>query len=158
MDQFPGERPAKDGRAGVKMLSKCAATDGLQAVCFGQVAQSGELEPEIDPVDQFPSERPARGGRAGVKMLSKCAATDGLQAVCFGQVAQSVEQGTENPCVGGSIPPLATINILYYNDVHKHPCFNGLSWRTHGALTGNIRQNLLQAANPITPPIRSLFL
>lgn len=26
-----------------------------------------------------------------------------------GQVAQSVEQRTENPCVGGSIPPLATI-------------------------------------------------
>ena len=25
-----------------------------------------------------------------------------------GQVAQSVEQRTENPCVGGSIPPLAT--------------------------------------------------
>ncbi len=31
----------------------------------------------------------------------------------YGQVAQSVEQGTENPCVGGSIPPLAT--ILYSN-------------------------------------------
>jgi hypothetical protein len=27
-----------------------------------------------------------------------------------GQVAQSVEQRTENPCVGGSIPPLATNN------------------------------------------------
>ncbi len=27
----------------------------------------------------------------------------------LGQVAQSVEQRTENPCVGGSIPPLATI-------------------------------------------------
>jgi hypothetical protein len=26
------------------------------------------------------------------------------------QVAQSVEQGTENPRVGGSIPPLGTIN------------------------------------------------
>ncbi len=25
------------------------------------------------------------------------------------QVAQSVEQGTENPCVGGSIPSLGTI-------------------------------------------------
>ena len=25
------------------------------------------------------------------------------------QVAQSVEQRTENPCVGGSIPPLGTI-------------------------------------------------
>ena len=27
----------------------------------------------------------------------------------FGQVAQLVEQRTENPCVGGSIPPLATL-------------------------------------------------
>ena len=26
------------------------------------------------------------------------------------QIAQSVEQRTENPCVGGSIPPLGTIN------------------------------------------------
>jgi hypothetical protein len=25
-----------------------------------------------------------------------------------GEVAQSVERGTENPCVGGSIPSLAT--------------------------------------------------
>lgn len=31
-----------------------------------------------------------------------------------GQIAQSVEQGTENPCVGGSIPPLATTR-LYKN-------------------------------------------
>ena len=28
-----------------------------------------------------------------------------------GQVAQLVEQRTENPCVGGSIPPLATNDI-----------------------------------------------
>ena len=27
---------------------------------------------------------------------------------CIGQIAQLVEQRTENPCVGGSIPPLAT--------------------------------------------------
>ena len=27
-----------------------------------------------------------------------------------GQVAQSVEQRTENPCVGGSIPSLPTLN------------------------------------------------
>ena len=27
----------------------------------------------------------------------------------FGFIAQSVEQRTENPCVGGSIPPEATI-------------------------------------------------
>ena len=31
-----------------------------------------------------------------------------LRRVPYGQVAQSVEQRTENPCVGGSIPPLAT--------------------------------------------------
>ena len=29
-----------------------------------------------------------------------------------GQVAQLVEQRTENPCVGGSIPPLATTETL----------------------------------------------
>ncbi len=28
----------------------------------------------------------------------------------FAQIAQSVEQRTENPCVGGSIPPLGTIS------------------------------------------------
>ena len=35
-----------------------------------------------------------------------------------GQIAQLVEQRTENPCVGGSIPPLATailLNISMYN-------------------------------------------
>ena len=31
-----------------------------------------------------------------------------IMAVFGGQVAQSVEQRTENPRVGGSIPPLAT--------------------------------------------------
>ena len=42
----------------------------------------------------------------------------------MGQVAQSVEQRTENPCVGGSIPPLTTILITNYelritNSVHR---------------------------------------
>ena len=30
------------------------------------------------------------------------------------QVAQLVEQGTENPCVGGSIPPLGTTHLIYF--------------------------------------------
>ena len=30
------------------------------------------------------------------------------------QVAQLVEQGTENPCVGGSIPPLGTTLFNYF--------------------------------------------
>jgi hypothetical protein len=39
----------------------------------------------------------------------------------FGQVAQLVEQRTENPCVDGSIPPLATkkINQLRMADKFK---------------------------------------
>ena len=31
----------------------------------------------------------------------------------FAQIAQSVEQGTENPRVGGSIPPLGTRTSLH---------------------------------------------
>ena len=34
-----------------------------------------------------------------------------------GQVAQLVEQRTENPRVGGSIPPLATTNSLNINNI-----------------------------------------
>ena len=38
----------------------------------------------------------------------------------YGEIAQLVEQRTENPCVGGSIPPLATsllhrINVPFYS-------------------------------------------
>ena len=36
---------------------------------------------------------------------------------CDGQVAQLVEQRTENPRVGGSIPPLATTNLLNINNI-----------------------------------------
>ena len=46
----------------------------------------------------------------------------------FGSVAQSVEQGTENPCVGGSIPLGATIynliNILDYIAINDIKVFN----------------------------------
>ncbi len=34
-----------------------------------------------------------------------------MRASRAGQVAQLVEQRTENPRVGGSIPPLATISV-----------------------------------------------
>ena len=36
-----------------------------------------------------------------------------------GQIAQLVEQRTENPCVGGSIPPLATSNTKGLRDIQK---------------------------------------
>ena len=32
-----------------------------------------------------------------------------IQSSIYAQLAQLVEQRTENPCVGGSIPPLGTI-------------------------------------------------
>ena len=39
---------------------------------------------------------------------------------CFASVAQSVEQGTENPRVGGSIPPGGTINADVAHLVERH--------------------------------------
>ena len=41
-----------------------------------------------------------------------------------GQVAQLVEQRTENPRVGGSIPPLATMKLLNFLEL-----FIGPFWR-----------------------------
>ena len=46
-------------------------------------------------------------GRPELKSLCRCKVVN----VSNGQVAQLVEQRTENPCVGGSIPPLATISF-----------------------------------------------
>ena len=47
----------------------------------------------------------------------------------IGQVAQSVEQRTENPCVGGSTPSLATtsLNIHLKNNEEKN---YSTSWQT----------------------------
>src|SRR5476649_260361 len=48
-----------------------------------------------------------------------------IKKVCFvngcGQIAQSVEQRTENPCVGGSIPPLATNPFFDISSVPNSP-------------------------------------
>jgi hypothetical protein len=41
-----------------------------------------------------------------------------------GQVAQSVEQRTENPCVGGSIPSLATIYRFRVNSLNSETVFS----------------------------------
>ena len=46
-------------------------------------------------------------GLAGVSLHTKRRAAVTVSED-FGPVAQSVEQRTENPCVGGSIPPRAT--------------------------------------------------
>ena len=41
-------------------------------------------------------------------VFPKLANQQTLGIASVGQIAQLVEQRTENPCVGGSIPPLAT--------------------------------------------------
>ena len=50
------------------------------------------------------------------------------------EVAQPVEQGTENPCVGGSIPPLGTI---YSKGPLKGALFTDLF---PGKITSNLRK------------------
>ena len=44
--------------------------------------------------------------------------THGVTSI--GQIAQLVEQRTENPCVGGSIPPLATAISKGLGDLRIH--------------------------------------
>ena len=43
----------------------------------------------------------------------------------FGQIAQLVEQRTENPCVGGSIPPRATTYAAVAQLVRAPGCGSG---------------------------------
>jgi hypothetical protein len=45
--------------------------------------------------------------------------TTGYNDAFPGLVAQSVEQRIENPCVGGSIPPRATKNIVHATPAHR---------------------------------------
>ena len=64
--------------------------------------------------------RPVFGRTNGLTQISRAAVIRGLPlrpvpartSASHGQVAQLVEQGTENPRVGGSIPSLATINAV----------------------------------------------
>ena len=45
-----------------------------------------------------------------------------LRVANFASVAQSVEQGTENPCVGGSIPPRGTKLHVHHKFVDNKVC------------------------------------
>ena len=60
-------------------------------------------------------------------------------AASRGQVAQLVEQQTENPRVGGSIPPLATIQSMGY--MYSNPM---LGWIVREALYTGMRQSEIQ--------------
>ena len=64
----------------------------------------------------------------------------------FAQIAQSVEQGIENPRVGGSIPPPGTIR---FNDLAR-PCAGFVvSEAAHGALMGQQSTKTPRAARPL---------
>ena len=70
-------------------------------------------------------------------ILKPCRAARQARFSCYNprafadaQVAQLVEQRTENPRVGGSIPPLGTIDFLnrdYLCDIMLLSCCNGPS-------------------------------
>ena len=64
--------------------------------------------------------RAARPGiRASTLTLARCRLSNTRSLYGHGQVAQSVEQWTENPRVGGSIPPLATTWSCPW-ETHRH--------------------------------------
>ena len=53
-------------------------------------------------------------------ILPKLANPQTIDITSNGQIAQLVEQRTENPCVGGSIPPLATAISKGLGDLRIH--------------------------------------
>ncbi len=78
-------------------------------------SENGELDPKTLQDDQYLNAICAsnRYLRAFKTIDSGQSKRFNLLSSHFGQIAQSVEQRTENPCVGGSIPPLATNKIKY---------------------------------------------
>src|SRR6478752_8957874 len=78
---------------------------------LGQVAQLVEQRTDnVDPQGaalrrRLTCDQQVKRAQARGRSQNPCAKMDQSYK---GQVAQLVEQRTENPCVGGSIPPLAT--------------------------------------------------
>ena len=64
--------------------------------------------------------RAAPGFSVPIRLDAAFAARCNTRPLYGGQVAQLVEQRTENPRVGGSIPPLATINSLNINNISSN--------------------------------------
>src|SRR6185436_11809586 len=102
------DRQVKRAKARGRSQNPCAKVDRLYK---GQVAQL--VEQRTDNVD--PEGDTLRRRLTCVQQVKRAQARGRSQNPCTkinqsykGQVAQLVEQRTENPCVGGSIPPLAT--------------------------------------------------
>ena len=56
--------------------------------------------------------RTAKGPVLKTGEIARCREFESRHFRHLAQIAQSVEQGTENPCVRGSIPRLGTIRIV----------------------------------------------
>ena len=63
-----------------------------------------------------------------------------------GQVAQLVEQGTENPRVGGSIPSLATIRINCLSHISRMRCVIGYTRGVHFVLSERTYPRVIESA------------
>lgn len=76
---------------------------------------------------------------------------------CFGQIAQSVEQRTENPCVAGSIPVLATlVGALYVLLLFSLAGENGIPTELVISLNHpkQIFKNILEDCFGVSVPLR----
>ena len=67
---------------------------------YGSVAQSVE---QVAHIREKASEATCEKNRKVIRAMDSQKQVSGIK-YCYGSVAQSVEQWTENPCVGGSIP------------------------------------------------------
>ena len=79
-----------------------------------------------------------------------------IVAVFVGLVAQSVEQRIENPRVGGSIPPQATIPSSHL--VSSHPIFSKKTRTCEGNLSHYIPRCSIESqdfCSPGSPPMLS---
>ena len=74
----------------------------------------------------------------------------------LGLVAQSVEQRIENPCVGGSIPPRATKNIVHATPTHASGRCRFRLTPALGACSPIAPLNLSSALHQAEDPERSL--
>ncbi len=81
---------------------------------------------EAKVIDFVESQDRKAGTIGGLHRLARIGSNEGSASNAYGgQVAQSVEQRTENPCVGGSIPPLPTNFKRFDRFTDKRVSFTG---------------------------------
>ncbi len=106
-----------------EVLQRSPSRSGQRRFHRAESRLSWVVSVRVDAAKEFLNrehEPRARVSAVFLTLLSFCAI---FQAP--GQVAQSVEQRTENPRVGGSIPSLATFNFRYLHVPHRFHFFVG---------------------------------